>query len=82
MPTYSYRCKSCGHTFEAFHSMSAEPLKDCPKETCHGLVEKLIGTGAGMIFKGGGFYETDYKTKTGKPESACSSCDKAGSCSE
>lgn len=48
--------------------MSAEPLKKCPVEFCKGPVEKLFGSGAGMIFKGNGFYETDYKTKTGNSE--------------
>lgn len=69
MPSYTYKCKACGHTFEAFHSMSAEPLTECPLENCNGKVEKLIGSGAGMIFKGSGFYETDYKkskTKQGE----------------
>lgn len=70
MPTYSYRCTQCDHTFEAFHSMSAEPLKDCPNEGCEGSVEKLIGTGSGVLFKGNGFYETDYKKKSGANGSA------------
>lgn len=68
MPTYSYRCTKCNHTFEAFHSMSAEPLTDCPQEGCAGPVEKMIGTGGGLLFKGTGFYETDFKTKSGKPD--------------
>ncbi len=61
MPTYNYRCKSCDHTFEAFHSMSAEPLTECPEVKCDGTVEKQIGAGSGVLFKGTGFYETDYK---------------------
>lgn len=65
MPTYSYRCAQCDHTFEAFHSMNAEPLKECPQTGCEGTVEKLIGTGGGVLFKGNGFYETDYKKKSG-----------------
>ncbi len=78
MPTYSYRCNDCGHEFEKFHSMSAEPLKDCP--SCEdGSVEKLLGSGAGIMFKGTGFYETDYKKKSGKKE-ACQTCPSAGSC--
>jgi putative FmdB family regulatory protein len=60
MPTYDYKCKDCHHKFEAFHSMSAEPLTKCPK--CGGRVERLIGTGAGVLFKGSGFYETDYRS--------------------
>jgi len=59
MPTYEYKCKKCGDVFEVFHSMSSEPVKLCPK--CGGEVKKLIGTGAGPIFKGTGFYHTDYK---------------------
>jgi len=61
MPTYDYECKDCNHAFEEFHSMSAKPVKKCPE--CGGKVKRLIGTGAGIIFKGSGFYETDYKKK-------------------
>jgi len=61
MPTYDYECKDCNHAFEEFHSMSAKPVKKCPE--CGGKVNRLIGTGAGIIFKGSGFYETDYKKK-------------------
>ena len=61
MPTYDYECKDCKHTFEEFHSMSAKPRIKCPE--CDGKVKRLIGTGAGIIFKGSGFYETDYKKK-------------------
>ncbi len=62
MPTYDYRCKKCAHAFEAHHSMKAPPLKKCPK--CGGKVERLIGTGAGILFKGSGFYQTDYRSKS------------------
>ncbi|MGA7722377.1 MAG: FmdB family zinc ribbon protein [Ignavibacteriaceae bacterium] len=65
MPTYQYKCKKCGHLFEVFHSMSAEPIKICPK--CKGPVKRLIGPGAGPIFKGSGFYQTDYKNKENAP---------------
>ena len=61
MPTYDYECETCGERFEAFQSMSAERLTDCPQEQCDGKVKRLIGTGAGLLFKGSGFYETDYK---------------------
>ncbi len=61
MPTYEYKCKQCGHIFEVFQSMTAEPVKTCPK--CQGEVKRLIGAGAGPIFKGSGFYQTDYKNK-------------------
>jgi putative FmdB family regulatory protein len=62
MPTYEYKCSECGYTFELFQSMSAEPAKVCPK--CNGHVKRLIGPGLGPIFKGTGFYETDYKNKS------------------
>ena len=64
MPTYEYKCKKCGDVFEVFHSMNSEPVKICPK--CGGEVKKLIGSGAGTIFKGTGFYQTDYKNKAPK----------------
>jgi len=57
MPTYEYECKKCGHNFEVFQSMSDEPLKTCVK--CGGEVRRLIFGGAGVIFKGSGFYVTD-----------------------
>ncbi len=60
MPTYEYKCTKCGHGFELFQSMSEPPRKRCPK--CRGKVEKMIGTGAGIIFKGSGFYATDYRS--------------------
>jgi len=62
MPTYEYECEKCGHKFEYFQSMSSERLKVCPE--CKGKVRRLIGTGAGIIFKGSGFYETDYRSKS------------------
>ncbi|MDR2477221.1 MAG: zinc ribbon domain-containing protein [Treponema sp.] len=57
MPTYEYECKSCGHTFEAFQSMSDDPLKNCPE--CGEDIRRLIHGGTGVIFKGSGFYVTD-----------------------
>lgn len=60
MPTYEYVCKSCGHRFEEFQSITAEPIKVCPK--CAAVsVQRLISAGNGLIFKGSGFYITDYK---------------------
>jgi putative FmdB family regulatory protein len=67
MPTYDYVCTKCGHAFEVFQSMKDKPLSRCPK--CkRGRVKRLIGSGAGLLFKGSGFYETDYKRKSGAPE--------------
>ena len=69
MPTYEYICKKCGHEFEAVHSIAAEPLKNCPKEACaqkkwgRGRVTKKISAGTGLLFKGGGFYITDYRSE-------------------
>jgi len=81
MPTYDYRCDACGQAFEAFQRMSEDPLVECP--SCgEPKLRRLIGAGAGIIFKGSGFYETDYKrsrkepkkddkkTETKKPDSA------------
>ncbi|MCC8189249.1 MAG: zinc ribbon domain-containing protein [Planctomycetes bacterium] len=62
MPTYEYECEACGHRFDEFQYMSDKPLKKCPKCTKLKL-HRLIGSGAGIIFKGSGFYETDYKRK-------------------
>ncbi len=59
MPTYEYKCTSCGHTFEAFQSMNDKPLSRCPK--CKSAVKRVINGGMGVIFKGSGFYTTDYK---------------------
>jgi len=59
MPTYEYVCTACGHEFEAFQRISAEPLTTCP--ACGGRVQRKISGGAGLIFKGSGFYQTDYK---------------------
>ncbi len=61
MPTYDYECEACGHTFEKFQSIKARPVRKCPK--CgKNKVRRLLGTGAGVIFKGSGFYQTDYKS--------------------
>ena len=68
MPTYEYVCQKCGHAFECVQSMSAAPLEECPKESCpksrwgHGRVKRGVGGGAGLIFKGSGFYITDYRS--------------------
>jgi putative FmdB family regulatory protein len=65
MPTYDYLCDSCGHKFEEMQSFKADPLKTCPscsKDT----LRRLFGTGAAVLFKGSGFYETDYRSESYK----------------
>ena len=65
MPTYEYKCANCNHLLEAFQSITANPLKKCPE--CGKLkLQRLLGTGAGLIFKGSGFYETDYRSESYK----------------
>ena len=75
MPTYEYQCETCGHEFEIFQSMNDRRLSRCPKDVCpareakakgKGKVRRLLGTGAGVIFKGSGFYETDYRSDSYK----------------
>ena len=62
MPTYDYECDACGHTMEVFQSITEKPLRKCPE--CKKLkLRRLIGAGAGIIFRGSGFYETDYRSK-------------------
>lgn len=62
MPTYDYVCDDCGYHFEEFQSITAEPMSNCPR--CRGHVRRLIGSGNGFIFKGSGFYTTDYRSKS------------------
>ena len=68
MPTYEYKCEKCNQTFEVFQSMKDQAYTVCPKESCRleawgaGTVKRLFGTGAGLIFKGSGFYITDYRS--------------------
>ena len=66
MPTYDYVCRACEHRFEHFQSMQEPSLRKCP-ECGRPRLERLIGSGAGILFKGSGFYETDYKRKSGGP---------------
>ncbi|HWB06699.1 MAG TPA: FmdB family zinc ribbon protein [Verrucomicrobiales bacterium] len=63
MPTYDYVCEKCGHEFEAFQSMNDARLTKCPVKGCRGKVTRQIGTGAGFVFKGSGFYITDYRSE-------------------
>ena len=65
MPTYEYECRKCGHRMEAFQSMTAKPLRKCPECGANGL-KRLISAGAGIIFKGSGFYQTDYRSESYK----------------
>lgn len=79
MPTYDYECAHCGYRFELSQNITAKPLDKCPK--CHKKVKRLIGSGSGIIFKGSGFYATDYRKKT-KPgtcpraKEGCDGCSK------
>ncbi len=63
MPTYEYECQKCGHTFEEYQSIKAEPLQKCNKKGCRGKVKRLVGAGGGLLFKGSGFYITDYRSE-------------------
>lgn len=65
MPTYEYKCRACSHTFEQFQSMKDAPLRKCP-ECGKNTLERLIGTGAAILFKGSGFYQTDYRSESYK----------------
>ena len=67
MPTYAYECQSCGHKFEKFQSMTAKVLRKCP-ECSESKLARLIGTGAAIIFKGSGFYSTDYRSSSYKSD--------------
>lgn len=72
MPTYEYSCEKCGKNFDAYQSMKDARFAECPQEKCqqeewgHGRVKRLLGTGAGLIFKGSGFYITDYRSNSYK----------------
>lgn len=83
MPTYDYVCDACKHSFELFQSMKDNPIKKCPK--CGKLkARRLLGTGGGILFKGTGFYQTDYKSsKTPKNSKSNSDCSgNSGSCAK
>lgn len=67
MPTYEYRCNDCKHEFEEFQSMKDDPIDKCPE--CGGKPQRLIGAGGGLIFKGDGFYITDYRSDSYKKKS-------------
>ena len=78
MPTYNYECSACGYVFQEFQSMSEEQLTICPKCEKKKL-ERIVSGGAGILFKGSGFYETDYKRKTPpQSEGACTTNNASG----
>jgi len=79
MPTYTYQCADCEHSYDAFQSMKADPDTVCPE--CNGKVERLIGAGAGIVFKGSGFYVTDYRSggKSGDNAEGKAASDDGGS---
>ena len=79
MPTYEYACAKCGHAFEKYQSIKDDALKVCPKELCprktwgKGKVKRAVGGGSGLIFKGSGFYITDYRSEGYKAAAKCDS---------
>ena len=81
MPTYEYRCKSCGHEFEEFQTMSSDPLTMCPK-CAKPTLKRLMSSGVGLVFKGSGFYLTDYKKANTSSSSSTKSESKPNSQSE
>lgn len=74
MPTYEYVCKECKHQFEVFQSIKADNLSVCPE--CGGMVQRKISGGSGLVFKGSGFYITDYKKKSTSPSESESKTEK------
>jgi len=76
VPTYSYECTKCKAVTDVFHGMSASPKVKC--SACGGRTHRLMGTGSGLIFKGSGFYETDFKDKKGTPDKAPESKSEGG----
>ncbi len=82
MPTYEYQCKKCGHCFSEFQRIVDPPIKDCPKCKKKNCVEQIISGGSGLIFKGSGFYITDYKKKSGSSSSDSGSSSSSSSSSK
>jgi len=78
VPTYDYECAACGHTFEEFQMISAKPLRTCPKCKKRKL-QRLIGTGAAVIFKGSGFYQTDYRSSDYQAKAKAEKSESSGS---
>lgn len=77
MPHYDYRCESCAHEFETFQAMLDEPLRQCP-ECGKPRLRRLLGGGGGVLFRGSGFYQTDYKNKPAAPPCGDGACPAAG----
>jgi putative FmdB family regulatory protein len=80
MPTYEYRCEKCGHMFDAFQTISESPVEKCP--VCNGKVKRIISGGAGFLFKGSGFYITDYRSKEYKAAAEKERAEKQGTSSK
>jgi len=82
MPTYEYQCEKCGMIFEEFQSISAPPLTKCNNAECGGNVKKLFSPGAGFLFKGSGFYITDYRSDSYKNQAKADSAGTGSSATE
>ncbi len=77
MPTYDYKCEVCEHAFEEYQSITAKPLRKCP--SCgQNRLKRIVGCGAGVIFKGSGFYQTDYRSESYKTASKADSAGESG----
>ena len=86
MPNYDYECPKCGHEFETYQPITDDPLTKCPQKGCRGKVQRLIGGGGGLLFKGSGFYITDYRSdnykKSAKSDTSASSGDSSSKSSD
>jgi putative FmdB family regulatory protein len=78
MPTYEYECEKCGLLFEEYQSISDQPLTKCKKPACDGQVKRLISAGAGFLFKGNGFYGTDYRSDSYKKQAKADASSSGG----
>ncbi len=76
MPTYEYKCRDCAHAFERFQGINEPPIQVCPE--CEGRVQRLISSGGGLVFKGPGFYATDYRSDSGGAKPAAKKTDGVG----
>jgi putative FmdB family regulatory protein len=82
MPTYEYQCEKCGMIFEEFQSISAPPLIQCKNDACGGTVKRLFSPGAGFLFKGSGFYSTDYRSDSYKKQAKADGASSGSSASD